>query len=149
MPTVTDRLTEWGAACRTESERLSLPQISQIQVMIDHVRLEDRLHKGVRRRRMVERVTAKGKQTKAARKPTPIINSKVLEVDYIIAKMPGWMQSILIRAYLYGQPDRRACQDLRMPKEVYRLRRLAAEEYVETHLAKPFIGGKIPRNAAP
>jgi hypothetical protein len=133
MPTVTDRLTEWGLACRKESERLSLPQISQIQVMIDHVRLEDRLHKGVRRRK-VTRLTAGGKATKSSRRPMPIINSAVLEVDAIVAKLPDWMRAPLVRRYLYGQPDRFACLELRLSKLEYRQRCNAAIEFVAERL---------------
>lgn len=136
------RLTEWGLACRRESDRLGLPRISSIQVMIEHVRREDRLARGVRRKRLKSiearekagKLTAQGKQTKVARKPTPVINSAVLEVDAIVARMPGWMQATIMRSYLYGQPDKTACQDLRIRKELYRRRREAAVEYVAERL---------------
>lgn len=138
------RLTEWGLACRRESDRLGLPRISSIQVMIEHVRREDRLARGVRRKRIKSiearekagKLTAQGKQTKVARKPTPVINSAVLEVDAIVARLPGWMQAPIIRRYLYGQPDRLACRDLKLPKEDYRLRCKAAVEYVAESLVR-------------
>jgi DNA-directed RNA polymerase specialized sigma24 family protein len=141
------RLIEWGLSCRRESDRLGLPRISGIQQLIDHVRREDRLARGVRRRKLktVEeregKLTARGKQTRVARKPTPIVNSAVLEVDAVVAKLPGWMQATVIRRYLYGQPDRLACRDLKLPKEVYRMRCNAAIECVSVRLRN----GKITR----
>lgn len=146
------RLIEWGLSCRRESDRLGLPRISGIQQLIDHVRREDRLARGVRRRKLktVEeregKLTARGKQTRVARKPTPIVNSAVLEVDAVVAKLPGWMQATLIRSYLYGQPDRTACQDMRMRKEEYAQRRRAAVEYVAGMLRIACISPKTVDN---
>lgn len=140
-------LVQWGIACRRESARLCLPRISQIQVMIEHVRRETRLRKGARKKRLKpvqkpdraygeprRKPTAKGVQTPTKHEPSVVFNSTVMEVDHEIASMPDWMQSALIRTYLYGQADRKACQDLRVPKEVYRMRRLAAEEYLGERL---------------
>lgn len=139
-----ERLCEWGLACRRESDKLGLPRISGIQQMIEHVRREDAKRKGVRKSRLrtIEdrekegKLTAQGKQTKAASKPSPVINSAVLEVDAIVARLPGWMQATILRRYLYGQPDRLACRDLQIPKADYRLRCNAAIEYVAERLRK-------------
>jgi hypothetical protein len=145
---VQNRLLQWGASCRRESERLGLPVISQIQVMIEHVQLEDRLRRGVRKTRRQDRRqadrTANGKQSKASRKPGPMINSAVMEVDHIVANIPTeWMKAVLIHAYLYGRSDRTCCRDLRLSKAAYRTWREAAEEYVGERLANPIINARI------
>lgn len=124
------RLLEWGQACRCNSERLGLPQVSGISRMIEHVRREDRLRRGVRKKA----VTAHGSQTKSFRPSSVVMNSKVLEVDGIVAKLPGWMQATIKRRYLFGQPDRLACRELRVPRDVYRLRVQAAIEWVADRL---------------
>lgn len=106
--------------------------------MIEHVRREDRLRRGVRqtRRREEKALTATGKQTRAARRPAPQVDASVLEVDRLVAGLVDWMRVPLIRAYLFGQADRNAAEDLRLPKWMYRSWRLAAEEAIGERLAK-------------
>lgn len=139
------RLTQWGLACRRESDRLGLPRISGIQQLIDHVRREDAKSRSGRKQRVrkdrargepVYIRTAQGTETQVARRAAPVINSAALEVDAIVARLPGWMQAPIIRRYLYGQPDRLACRDLKLPKEDYRLRCKAAVEYVAESLVR-------------
>ena len=142
------RLSEWGRGCRGESVRLGLPRISQIQVMIDYVLREERLARGVKRKRL--RQTQAVRESKPAqRNKVPMMSSQVLEVDHIVANLPTWMRTVLIRSYLYGQPDKTAAQDLRMPKWMYRNARLAAEEEVGLRLAKPIARATIPADAVP
>ena len=140
------RLTEWGAACRAQSERLGLPGISQIQIMIEHVQREDRLRRGVRQtRRREQKRTATGKGTKAARRPAPILNSAIMEVDYLIAAMPDRaLKAVLVQAYLYGRPDRSIAKALRISKARCRLWREAAEESLGARLATRAVNVKIP-----
>lgn len=162
------RLTEWGIICRRNSDYLGLPRMSGIHAMIEHVRREDRLRKGVRKKnvRQVHREWKKGDATDAkeaaeafryfdryltaqGKQPRPFkilrqagINSRVMQIDGIVARMPQWMQATIIRSYQYGQPDENACRDLRMRKRLYRQHREAAVEYVADRLAELEIGGK-------
>jgi hypothetical protein len=130
---VADRLNEWGKACRGESERLNYPSVSTIQTMIEHVRREDRLARGVRRSRLRE-PSANGRESKTARKPMPVIGSSILEVDRIVASLPQWMRETLVRRYLWNQPDRIAANCLRLAKSTYRQWAEAAEEAVADRL---------------
>ena len=154
------RLNEWGLACREGSQALGLPTISGISRMIEHVRAQERLQKGVQKKALrrarkawkqgnppidaksvaVELgyadsdMTAKGKQKKTFREINIQLNSDVAQIDSVVSKLPGWMKQTVFRSYMYRQPDRRAAQDLRLPKDTYRLRRIAALEYVGDRL---------------
>ena len=150
------RLNEWGSGCRETSNALGLPTISGIARMIDHVRRQDREEKIVRRgilrkarkawkqgdppvdSKLVSEelgytdkgLTAKGKEKGVYHELNLRISSTDLQVDFAVAKLPGWAKKCIFRSYMYGQPDRNAAQDLRMPKDTYRLRRIAAVEQV-------------------
>lgn len=147
-------LTEWGIVCRRNSDYLGLPRMSGIRAMIEHVRREDRLRKGVRKKNVREvhkewrkgedtdakevaeafsyidrYLTAQGKQKRPFKTLRDAgINSRVLQTDAIVARMEKWMQTVIMRSYLYGQPDENACRDLRMRKHLYRQHREAAVE---------------------
>lgn len=150
------RLNEWGFACRENSKALGLPTISGIARMIDHVRAQDRdekkaRHQALRKARKAWRagddatdaklvaeelgyadkdVTAQGKEKRIYRELHLRIGSNDMQIDATVAKLPKWMKATIIRSYRYGQPDRNAAQDLRIPKGTYRLRRVAAVEHL-------------------
>ncbi len=79
-------------------------------------------------------LSAQGKETKRHAVSEVKVGSNDLKVDYIVANLPNWMHKTIVRSYQYGQPDRCAAQDLRVPKMTYRLRRIAAVEYVAERL---------------
>ena len=146
------RLNEWGYACRENSKSLGLPTISGIARMIDHVRRQDRLEKTARKKALRKsrkawkagdpatdsklvaeelgyadkELTARGTQKKSSIGVVSGLDSRTLKVDATISRLPKWMQATIKRSYQFNQPDRRAAQDLRIPKSVYRLRRIAA-----------------------
>ena len=154
------RLVAWGYHCWENTMALGLPQVSGIAKAMDEIRAQTRMRKGVRKRAVQEsrkawkerkkgpdckevaeqqgnvdqKETALGKQSQSFRTAKLHINSEVLEVDALVSKLPGWMQKTIIRSYLYGQPDRRAAQDLRMPKSVYKSHRIAAIEEISRRL---------------
>ena len=137
------RLLAWGRECNERSDELMLPKTSSISTMIDHVRTETRLRRGVRKKAtsdpkkiaqakgLAEKdVTAKGSQTRSFVKPTVWIQSESVKVDRAVARCPAWMQQILWQSYMKCRPDRKAAQNLRISKMVYRQRRIAAVEHV-------------------
>jgi hypothetical protein len=150
------RLNEWGHTCRNNSDALSLPTVSGIARMIDHVRAQDKKEKrarkkALRRARKAWRsgdeptdaklvaeelgytekdLTANGKEKRSHREVGMCISSNDLQIDHVVSQLPKWMRETITRSYLHSQPDRRAAQDLRMPKATYRQRRIASVEYV-------------------
>lgn len=150
------RLKEWGTSCRDNTEALGLPTISGIARMIDHVRAQDREEKTARKQvlrkarkawrhgdkdidaKLVAEelgytekdLTAKGKEKSVYHALSLRICSNDMQVDFTIKKLPKWAQNTIIRSYMYGQPDRIEAQNMRIPKDTYRLRRIAAVEYL-------------------
>jgi hypothetical protein len=45
--------------------------------------------------------------------------------------LPEPLRDVFVRSFIYGQVDRTACQDLRMPKREFRARREAIEKILE------------------
>lgn len=160
-----ERLCEWGSACRKSSEALGLPTLSSIASMIEHVRRQERLQKGVRKKKLRKKhaelrkqklpvdakeaaevrgfvepeLTATGKQ-KASFKPTSLtINSTVAHTDAVIGTLPGWARKVIERSYRYGQPDRIAAGEMHMRPDEYASRRRAAVEQVAAKLAERYI----------
>ena len=153
-------LNEWGDACRRNSEALVMPTLRSIAQMIDHVRRQERLQKGVKKKKLKKKIceqrkkeeptdakevaevlgyidfelTAKGKQKNSFKPVNLELSSIVAKVDHIVSTLPGWMRTTIQRSYLYRQPDRKAAQDLRIPKDTYRLRRISAVEYIAERL---------------
>lgn len=134
------RLTEWGIACRRTSEALGLPRQSSMESMLKHVQAEDRKRKGVRRRSL----TAVGKQPKTFKLPTVALEADVLTTDTAVARLPGWAKKVIMRTFLYGQPNRVAADQMRMREGEYSQRRRAAVEKVAMYLSERYIS----RNAA-
>lgn len=159
------RLREWGTACRSNSERLGLPASSGIARMIEVVSVfEQRRHRvGKKKKARVvalptgrakicsgcelvyaadecprcgPRPTARGSQTKSFKPITSIdLSSSVTVTDAVIASLPGWAKKIIMRAYLWSEPDRISAYELGIPKQVYRLHREAAVEMVAERIA--------------
>lgn len=149
-------LQEWSKAVRWNNQLLGLPTSSMILHTIEHVRRETRKQKNERRRHLKKTrrakkegdpptdpkdiaeeygfsekdLTAQGKEKHIRRETSVQFNSNVIRMDYLVARLPGWMNQSIMRSYLYQQPDRRAAQDLRMPKDAYRARRIASVEYL-------------------
>ena len=124
------RLIEWGRWSRRMSDNLGYPRASGISRMIEMVKVFKRGEQSQ------GEPTAKGKPTLSMRPQTvedaPV---DVMEMDRLIAKLPGWMNSAISRSYRFGQPDRIAARELDVPKEVYRARREAAVSYLVERLA--------------
>ena len=173
-------LTYWGWACRKNSETLGLPTISGLAQTIAHIRAQTRKQKGVRRnklrgaRKALKRAglpidakliaielgfadpepTAKGKQKQTFIEPRLQLNSVAAQIDAIVGDLANWAQMCIRRSYQYGQADRFAAEDLRMPVGEYAQRRRAAIEMVaakriERYSAAVNPPGGIARPAAP
>ncbi len=173
-------LTDWGWACRKNSEALGLPSISGLAQTIAHIRAQTRKQKGVRRSKMraarkalkrdelpidakliaIElgfadsEPTAKGRQKQTFIEPRLELNNVAAQIDAIVGGLANWAQTCIRRSYQYGQADRFAANDLRMPIGEYAQRRRAAVEMVaakriERYSAAVNLPGGIARPAAP
>jgi hypothetical protein len=152
------RLDEWGRASRLTAQAIGYPTSSGISRMIEQVKVYDQLRKGVRkplkRSRLIKadknadakavslelrhadpEQSADGKESLSMRLAKVEFSSAVLQVENIVNALENWMQKTLRRSYLFGQPDKEASQDLRMPKERYRDQRETAVISVAEKLA--------------
>lgn len=167
-----ERLKQWGLACRRNTEALGLPTISNFAETAAHVRAEERRQKQQRKKLLraarkawkegdppidaklvaeelgfVEKdKTAKGKATRLGEKPDAELNGISASIDKIVALLPGWAEKCILRSYLYGQADRFAALDLRMPTGEYMQRRRAAVLLVAERLNTRYSG--IARKSA-
>lgn len=173
-------LKYWGWACRKNSETLGLSSISGLAQTIAHIRAQTRKQKGVRRKKLhaarkafkpgdqpidvkliaIEfgfadpELTATGKQTQTFFEPRLQLNNVGAQIDAIVGGLADWAQKCIRRSYQYGQADRFAADDLRMPIGEYAQRRRAAVEMVaakriERYSAAVNPPGGIARPAAP
>ena len=166
------RLNEWGHTCRNNSDALSLPTVSGIARMIDHVRAQDKKEKrarkkALRRARKAWRsgdeptdaklvaeelgytekgLTANGKEKRAHQDIGMRISSNDLQVDHVVSQLPKWAKKCVFLSYMYGQPDRIAAADLRMPVGEYSQRRRAAVERVAERLNQRYISTSCMSN---
>ena len=153
------RLTEWGFVCRDAQERLDLPRQSSISRMIERVRVfEGRSRSGVRKKRGKKRcdncgypfgrgrecpkckrpvmATGQGPETESRKPRTIYLPSSVVQVDAVISRLPGWMRCCIILRYRDGLTDKRAAQNLRVPRAQYQRWCAAAIERVSELLAE-------------
>lgn len=154
------RLEDWGRSCRQNSEALGMPTLSSIAAMIEHVKRQERLQKGARKKKLRERrrnrkpgdppidpkeiaeeygfidaeLTAKGKQIQTFRPTSMRLDSKVAQTDYVVSRLPKWAKKIIYRSFLYGQPNRFAADDMMMREDEYESRRRCAVEQVAERL---------------
>ncbi len=164
-------LTYWGWACRKNSEALGSPTISGLAATIANIRAQTRKQKGVRRKKLraarkawekgnrpidakliaIElgfaetEPTAKGKQKQTFIEPQLQLNNVVAHIDAIVASLASWAQKCIYRSYLYGQADRFAADDLRMPVGDYTHRRRAAIEMVAAKRIERYSAAVEPR----
>jgi hypothetical protein len=83
--------------------------------------------------------TARGKETDSP--PAPLnqkLSSLDMEIDAIVASLPGWAQVPLKRRYCWDQIDKSAAQDLRMSKRQYRSELDAGIEMVAETLSRGY-----------
>lgn len=135
------RLQEWGRAARQYAQALGLPTSSGIARMIEQVKVHEQLRKGVRPLKRSKLVQAdRNADAKAvsleirhsevdhipARESFSMRLSKVtwdaavLQVEDAVKKLDTDWYKAIFRSYRFGQPDRDAARELRMPKERYR-----------------------------
>ncbi len=86
-------------------------------------------------------LTAQGKEKK---KQTDILSemqldSRSMQVDAIVSRLPNWANTCIVRSYQYGQKDRHAAGELRMRIGEYSQRRRAAVEQVAIKLKQRYI----------
>ncbi len=164
-------LTYWGWVCRKNSETLGAATISGLAQCIAHIRAQTRKQKDVRRRKLRKarkgwktgdepidakliaielglvdpEQTAKGKQKQAFIEPRLQLNNVAAQIDAIVGGLMGWAQKCIYRSYLYGQADRFAANDLRMPVGDYTMRRRAAIEMVAAKRIERYSAAVEPR----
>jgi hypothetical protein len=109
--------------------------------MIEYVRREDSKRKDVSRKAM----TAAGKQKKPLKIPPRLLDSKILSTDSAVAELPRWGKKIIMRAFLFGQPNRVACRQIGMRPGEYEQRRRAAVEIVAECLADRYSASNTVR----
>jgi hypothetical protein len=135
------RLQEWGRAARQWAQALGLPTSSGIARMIEHVKVHEQLRKGVKplkRSKLVkadpnadaEEVSREirhsepqqihGKESFSLRVSRIQWDTAVVQVEDAVKKLDKDWQKTIYRSYRYGQADREAAQELRMPKDRYR-----------------------------
>ena len=160
------RLREWGTACRDTAQALGIPTISSLSETIAHIQQKTRKEKTDRRRairkerdrrnrlslppldaKLIAEMfgfvdqdeTAKGKTSRGGNIPTEILESRLLEIDSIISRLPRWARKCVFRSYMYGQPDRVAAFDMKMHPGDYCQRRKASVHMVATRLDQRYI----------
>lgn len=124
-------LVLWGRYARRMSDMLGYPRTSCIATIAETVKTADRKER--RNQKPDSELTAKGRQ-KISRKPLDqqILPDDYMAIDAIVAKSPNHMQKVLMRAYLWGQPDRIAAREMRIDRERFTERREAAVKWVAT-----------------
>jgi hypothetical protein len=141
------RLNEWGRAARQWAQALGLPTSSGIARMIEHVKVHEQLRRGVkplkrsklakadpnadavavsREIRHSEPETIHAKETFSLRLSKVQWDTAVIQVEDAVKRLDKDEQKTLYRSYRFGQPDRQAAQELRMPKQRYQEIREAA-----------------------
>lgn len=123
------RLIEWGRWSRRLSDSLGYPRTSGIARMIEMVKV-------FKPEREERKPTARGAGTRSL-KPMTVEDAPadVMEVDRLVASLPGWMNGALSRSYRFGQPDRIAARELHIPRFEYTARREAAVSRIAECLA--------------
>lgn len=135
------RLQEWGRAARQYAQALGLPTSSGISRMIEKVKVHEQLRRGVKplkRSKLIRanpNADAKAVSLEIRHSETPIIHAKesfsvrlskvawdasVLQVEDAVKNLDKDWQKAIFRSYRFGQPDRDAARELRVPKERYR-----------------------------
>ena len=153
------RLNEWGRAVRQYAQALGLPTSSGIARMIEHVKVHEQLRKGVRkplkRSKLVKadknadaqavslEIRHSEKEPNVGGKPTFSMHaskvhweSSVLQVEDAVKRLEADQLKVIWRSYRFGQADRFAAQELRVPKERYEERRQQAVIRVGEMLAE-------------
>lgn len=151
------RLNEWGRAARQYAQELGFPTSSGIARMIEHVKVHERSQRGVKplkRSKLVkadknadaqavsleirhsEKPIQSGKETMSIRLSKVTWDAAVLQVEDAVTRLDKDDQKAIYRSYRFGQPDRQAAQELRMPKERYQDWREAAVIRVAERLAE-------------
>ncbi len=151
-------LEQWGAERQRMTEALGLPRMSTIAVMIERVKVfdkaEGRRHRPKRGRArqcgncghvfIGDRctgcstpppvMTARGTETRSFKREAIALSSVVAIVDKLVAELPNGQKQAVTRAYLYGQPDRIAARELRIPRYEFTYRREMALERIAARL---------------
>lgn len=158
------RLNEWGRAARQYAQALGLPTSSGISRMIEQVQTHGRLSRDVRKPlkrsklikgtkavpgnpnadakavsreiRHSEPETAPAKETFGMRLSKVHWEAAVLQVEDAVKRLDKDEQKTISRSYRFGQSDRDASLELRMPKERYRNMREAAVIRIGERLAE-------------
>jgi hypothetical protein len=151
------RLNEWGRAARQYAQALGLPTSSGIARMIEHVKVHEQLRKGVKPLKRSKLVKAdpnadavlvsreirhsepqhiEAKESFSIRLSKVQWDAAVIQVEDAVKALDKDSQKAIYRSYRFGQPDRDAAQDLKMPKERYRDWREAAVIRVAERLAE-------------
>lgn len=153
------RLNQWGLAARRYAQALGLPTSSGIARMIEHVKVHEQLGKGTRkplkRSKLVKadpnadaqavslEIRHSEKEPNVNGRPTFCLHlekvsweAAVLQVEDAVKRLDKDYQKPIYRTYRFGQCDRDASLELRMPKEKYQDWREAAVILVAERLAE-------------
>lgn len=135
------RLQDWGRAARQYAQALGLPTSSGIARMIEHVKVHEQLRKGVKplkRSKLIkadpnadaeavsleirhsEKAPIVARETMSIRLSKVQWEAAVLQVEDAVKRLDKDQQKAINRSYRFGQPDRDAAIELRMPKERYK-----------------------------
>lgn len=152
------RLSEWGRAARQYAQALGLPTSSGIARLIEHVKVNEQLRKGVRKplkrsklvqadrnadaqavsleiRHSERAPNVTGKPTFSMRLSKVQWDASVIQVEDVVKRLDKDDQKPIWRSYRFGQCDKEASRELRMPKQRYQDWREAAVIRVAEMLA--------------
>lgn len=150
------RLNEWGRAARQYAQALGLPTSSGISRMIDHVKVHEQLRRGVKplkRSKLVqsdpnadaelvsreirhsEKEPIPAKESFSLRLSKVQWDSAVIQVEEAVKRLDKDEQKTIYRSYRFGQADRFAAREMRIPRERYEAWREAAVQRVAEILA--------------
>lgn len=155
------RLDEWGRFCRSRTQELGIPTISNFAQMSEHVRRQERDDRKRRREKLKARMagqrlagvpidckdvaeasgaiepepTARGSETRSMHAARVVFSAAASRVEAVINALPKWQRTPIYRTYLYGQPHRIAARELRMDESDYQSRWRSAVKEVGRLLA--------------
>ena len=150
------RLNAWGRAARQYAQALGLPTSSGIARMIEHVKVHEQLRRGVKplkRSKLIKanpnadavavslEIRHSEKEPMAKKESFSMRLSKVqwdaavIQVEDAVKRLAKDAQKAIYRSYRFGQCDRDASIELRMPIEKYQDWRESAVQRVAEVLA--------------
>lgn len=163
------QLKDWAKACHNAEDAVGFSPVGGLAATIQHVQAETRRRNSARREistalrrarkawkegdppidpKLVAQalgytdpmLTAQGADTRSAQLAKITLDTRIMNIDGIVAKLPSWQRKCIWRSFYYRQRDSKAAEQLRMPRPQYTSRRRAAVYAVAEKLGQATCG---------